>query len=105
MRQTDIISKKTSLDNNHIGALSLKSIESNTQTDTMLRIIEKLVIPLKHAKCGYQWEYGGKNPYYATCPYCRNQLSIRKNAIRSEPSLEAGLTPLSGAKGVIISNG
>jgi predicted CopG family antitoxin len=32
-------------------------------------------------------------------------IELRKNAIRSEPSLEAGLTPLSGAKGVIISNG
>jgi hypothetical protein len=32
-------------------------------------------------------------------------IALKNNAIWSEPSLEAGLTPLSGAKGVIISNG
>jgi hypothetical protein len=89
----------------HIGALSLKSIVSNIEIDIMSKLIEKFVIPLKHKKC-YEWEYGGKNPYYATCPYCRNQVNIRKNAIGSEPMLLEGLThPLSIAKGAVDSNG
>lgn len=103
MRQTDILTNNNT--RYHIGALSLKSIEPNIladsfmrgtkcyrdklyrQTHTMSKLVEKYVIPLKHKKCGYQWNYGGKRPYYATCPCCRNQVNIRKNVIGSEQVL------------------
>lgn len=32
---------------------------------------------LKCKKCGYEWEYRGKNPYYATCPRCLKKVKIR----------------------------
>ncbi|MEM0318299.1 MAG: hypothetical protein QXE66_00100 [Desulfurococcaceae archaeon] len=33
---------------------------------------------LKCPKCGYVWDYRGKNPYYATCPRCLRKVSIAK---------------------------
>jgi hypothetical protein len=82
-------------------------LQSNRQSDgTMSNVIEKSVIPLKHARCGHSWEYGRNNPYYATCPYCRNQVNIRKNAIGSEPMLLQGLThPISSTTGANNPNG
>jgi hypothetical protein len=84
MRQTDIMPNKTPY-RFQLGALRLKRIQP--QTNTMSKLIEKYVIPLKHKKCGYQWNYGGNRPYYATCPNCRNQVNIRKNVIGSEQVL------------------
>lgn len=36
---------------------------------------------LRCQHCGHTWEYGGENPYYATCPRCRALVSIRKHTI------------------------
>lgn len=36
-------------------------------------------------KCGRTWEYTGKNPYWATCTFCRTLNKIRevnKNAMQ-----------------------
>ncbi|HEY7108912.1 MAG TPA: hypothetical protein VH415_05775 [Nitrososphaeraceae archaeon] len=47
--------------------------------------------PLKHGKegCGYSWIYKG-NRLWATCPYCRNQVNVRKNVVKSEELLGGG---------------
>ena len=37
--------------------------------------------PLECRKCGYTWTYGGKSPYFATCPYCRNIVNVKKSTI------------------------
>ncbi len=31
---------------------------------------------LKCKKCEYAWDYGGKNPYYATCPRCLRKVKV-----------------------------
>jgi hypothetical protein len=41
-------------------------------------IIEKKVTPLVCHRCSWKWNYTGKNPYVATCPFCRTNISIRK---------------------------
>jgi hypothetical protein len=41
-------------------------------------IIEKKAISLVCHRCSWKWNYTGKNPYVATCPFCRTNISIRK---------------------------
>jgi hypothetical protein len=41
-------------------------------------IIEKKATPLVCHRCSWKWNYTGKNPYVATCPFCRTNISIRK---------------------------
>lgn len=31
--------------------------------------------------CGHEWNYGGKNPYYAMCPTCRYKVSLKRQEI------------------------
>ena len=33
--------------------------------------------------CGYEWEYKGKNPYYATCPRCLRKVNIEKGKAKA----------------------
>ncbi len=33
---------------------------------------------LKCKKCGYGWDYMGKNAFYASCARCRTSVNIRK---------------------------
>ena len=44
----------------------------------LYKLITKRVIPLKCKKCGNEWEYAGKNEYFASCSYCRTSVNIRK---------------------------
>lgn len=46
-------------------------------------IIERRVTPMKCHRCNWAWDYGGNNSYYASCPHCRTQLSIRKHATKN----------------------
>jgi hypothetical protein len=39
---------------------------------------------LKCKKCKYEWNYTGKNPYYATCPYCLAKVKVNGNKITKE---------------------
>jgi len=38
---------------------------------------------LKCRNCGYEWEYGGKSKWYATCPKCLRKVSV-KNVIKEK---------------------
>jgi hypothetical protein len=40
---------------------------------------ERFVTPMTCGRCEHTWNYSGKNPYVATCPYCRTKLSIKKH--------------------------
>lgn len=31
-----------------------------------------------HPDCGYEWNYKGKSPFYATCPHCLRKVRITK---------------------------
>jgi hypothetical protein len=33
-------------------------------------------IEVKCLRCGYEWTYRGKNPYYAPCPKCLRKVKI-----------------------------
>jgi len=33
-------------------------------------------IPLICQRCNYSWLYGGKNPYFVTCPYCFTKVKV-----------------------------
>jgi ribosomal protein L37E len=41
-------------------------------------IIQKKATALVCHRCSWKWNYTGKNPYVATCPFCRTNISIRK---------------------------
>ena len=30
------------------------------------------------------WQYFGKNPYYATCTFCKSSVNIRKNKVQAD---------------------
>ena len=32
---------------------------------------------LKCSNCSYEWDYKGKNTYYATCPDCLNKVKLK----------------------------
>jgi DNA-directed RNA polymerase subunit RPC12/RpoP len=50
---------------------------------------ERFVTPMTCGRCEHTWNYSGKNPYVATCPYCRTKLSIKKhNRLQEAQSLE-----------------
>ncbi len=38
-------------------------------------------IKCSNKKCEYQWDYNGKNPFYACCPRCRSSINIEKNKV------------------------
>lgn len=33
---------------------------------------------LKCNHCDYEWDYGGTQKFYATCPQCRYKVPVRK---------------------------
>jgi len=33
---------------------------------------------LRCNKCKHKWNYKGKNPYYAPCPYCYGRVKVVK---------------------------
>jgi hypothetical protein len=39
---------------------------------------------MKCQRCGYEWNYEGRNYYYATCPKCFTKVSYRLNKERNE---------------------
>ena len=55
----------------------------------MYKLIQKRVIPLQCKRCSHMWEYSGKNVYFATCPYCKTCVNIRKQLnIKTKTTLE-----------------
>jgi hypothetical protein len=46
---------------------------------------------LKCGKCLRIWPYGGKNPYYATCTFCKSSVNVRKNKVVQLDSVVAAL--------------
>jgi hypothetical protein len=36
----------------------------------------KQICKNKNKKCGYEWNYKGKSPFYATCPMCLGKVKI-----------------------------
>lgn len=42
------------------------------------------MVKLKCQRCGKIWNYTGKNPYVASCTYCRTSVSINKNKIKEQ---------------------
>jgi uncharacterized SAM-binding protein YcdF (DUF218 family) len=36
----------------------------------LVSMLVSLMVELTCKRCKYSWTYGGKNKYYATCPYC-----------------------------------
>jgi ribosomal protein L37E len=43
---------------------------------------------LQCQRCGRQWIYHGRNPYFALCTFCKTTVSIRKNKIESLQSAQ-----------------
>jgi len=39
---------------------------------------------LKCKHCDYEWEYGGTQEFYATCPQCRYKVRILKVVNKTE---------------------
>ncbi len=74
----------------------------------MLKMLEPNTVQrLKCKRCEYEWDYRGKNPYYACCPYCKNQAHVKNNAIvQTNPQVERPerFTP-SSTKGAVDPNG
>ena len=33
---------------------------------------------MKCYHCGYEWNYKGSHPFYATCPKCMRKVNIKK---------------------------
>lgn len=50
---------------------------------TMNESNESVGILLRCKKCGHRWTYRGKNPYYATCPYCHTLVKIGQGVAKS----------------------
>jgi hypothetical protein len=50
-------------------------------------IIQKRVIPMKCHRCTHELNYAGGNLFYASCPHCRTQLSVRKHKLQTGQSL------------------
>ncbi len=38
--------------------------------------MNKLKVTCDTPGCGHQWDYEGKNKYYATCPDCRSMVKV-----------------------------
>jgi hypothetical protein len=41
-------------------------------------IEQKKAMSLICQRCSHSWDYTGKNPYVATCPFCRTNVSVKK---------------------------
>jgi hypothetical protein len=54
------------------------------------QILEKPV-SLKCHRCGNDWTYKGKNPYYACCTYCKAIVNIRKQKVIDQDSTHSQL--------------
>ena len=59
----------------------IKQLEQENKEDpwiTPLKWVldERIGINLQCVSCGYQWEYKGKSPYWATCPNCQRKTKI-----------------------------
>jgi hypothetical protein len=42
----------------------------------------------KNSECGYEWDYKGKAPFWATCPRCLNKVKIESQIISSRAKLK-----------------
>ena len=41
-------------------------------------------------RCLYEWNYNGKNPFYATCPRCLLKVRVKtKGELDAEPQIES----------------
>jgi tRNA(Ile2) C34 agmatinyltransferase TiaS len=40
----------------------------------------EVTMKLKCQRCGNEWEYKGKNEYYAPCSKCKTSVSLKKKA-------------------------
>jgi hypothetical protein len=38
---------------------------------------------IKCQRCGHQWVYRGKNPFFTICTFCRTSISIKKNKVET----------------------
>ncbi len=43
--------------------------------------------------CLNNWRYFGKNPYYATCSFCKSSVNIRKNKVDMDNMIEVNQEP------------
>jgi hypothetical protein len=65
---------------------------------SVLRILqERYVIPMVCGRCSHAWNYTGKNPYLATCPFCRTKLSIKKHSVQALQTGDSSRSPQSVA--------
>jgi len=39
---------------------------------------------LECKRCGYVWNYKGKNKYYATCPRCLAKVNVKTSRVRKD---------------------
>ncbi len=44
---------------------------------------------LRCRRCGYEWEYGGKSEWYASCPRCRTSVRVGKATFNLETAVES----------------
>ena len=40
-------------------------------------------------RCGYEWEYGGKSEWYASCPRCRSSVKVGRAVPDSNAVVES----------------
>jgi DNA-directed RNA polymerase subunit RPC12/RpoP len=38
-------------------------------------------VKLRCGKCGYEWFYSGKNPFWASCPWCLSKVNVKKHSL------------------------
>src|SRR3990170_1555501 len=43
---------------------------------------ETVRLKCTYPNCGYEWNYGGKQPFYANCPKCLRKIKIDKSMIK-----------------------
>lgn len=55
-------------------------MEANKQKSPALGVF------IKCQRCGHQWQYRGKNPFFTICTFCRTSVSIRKNRVKPAQS-------------------
>lgn len=46
-----------------------------------IQTISENTVRLRCQRCGHEWDYKGKNRYFATCPHCRIYVSVKKSKI------------------------
>jgi len=40
----------------------------------------------RNKKCGYSWDYNGKNDFWATCSRCKSSVKVRRSYKRRRTS-------------------